>query len=1178
MDKTYYDRIHDTDGKGYKDYEGEFKGEIGGVGVSGKEADDVWQYMTDTFISAETIPYPEQDKFVLENIDTLPSSGKELGFEFLYIKTRDQSRNVDFGLKLRTNADLWLSKDLYKTTLLVNGKRQEYYYDKKTSETDSEGNWSLDLDTGMYAFSNGSDASNRASNSDYIGEPYGGTVYKREVRKSEYLYDGSDAGTVDIKNLQVFVTYKIAIKNQAQDVWTSVDEIVDYYDGDQYTYDANSTIIKDNTFVGDKKGNKYSDLSVSFSSRYGGFEGGYNINGYNNYSSLFLTNVVSYESGNSRLAPGEITYVYITFKVNNDESGKVKLDEEMEDLLIYEDGSAVRETVGKRNIAEINGYSTSFDSSGSNKAGVIDLDSNAGSLRPKDLDGDGNIISSSNAATNRLEDDTDKAGNLKLKINKNPDEIRSFSGYVYEDARTEVSDGAVIGNGKFNEADVDFEGNRDKKINGITIQLVELVQVVDGEGFSTGNYEKERIWSSFNYEKHGNTWDLSEDGSRYYSGTNLSKVILSGQGVFKVRPVSLPQGKGEYRIDSLPPGDFFIRFIYGDTTQTVLTNVSDGSDEVQNLFNQLNDSQKSQFVQSSGNAGVLGTSGLNSKTYTGQDYKSTIYQRGVNQSSSVNFHTFVTKNGTIAGNGILGYTDTTRQNYGIRNQDSNPNTNEQLTVEDKQKMYNYSIAESNIESTISDAKDVYAYREREKGYSMGSSSSVLSENQPTLKNHRAEVLASGTELVTKTTIDLNNNKLDTAIGYQKSAIEELMANTAMASQTGIIDSEIEYDRKTTWVYDPDSKQYIQNLGYHIQDINLGLTERPRAQLNVSKELTNIQIKLANGQILFDAHQSVANLIYQQHRNYNEDEYYAKVENGGNVGYRLRETLRQVVESRQEELVQATMDEELMSGATIRLTYKISVNNIGEVDYLDTDFYYLGKTRDNSKAETNWQNVVKTSAKNVLDYVSNEVNYEENYQDDKTNWTIVTTDILLGTTEDKSKAGNAGYNPEDNDYVNDSYKGNLETYNVLIATNKLSDYLIPRAIDPDKENYSNSRREVGLILSTLLSNTVSNKNLIFTNMAELIEVQNTFGRRMHLSRVGNQYVPYQSENKEQDESTYWIEPNEPDEDSAQKVVILPPTGENKNISRAVVLTISALAIIILAVIFIKKKVLKYKDKN
>ncbi len=669
MERTYYSRVQkaDTKDEGYLTYAGTFTGALTGMGASGSEASSVWNYIRDTFIQAKGIAYPEQNRFVIENVNTLPASGNELGYQFLYIRSRDQSRNVDFGLKLRTNADLWLSKDLYKTTMLINGKRQEYYYDKKTSETDAQGNWSLNLSTGMYQFSAGSDGHNRAGNSNYIGERYGGSTYTREVRKSEYLYDGSDSGTVDAKNLQVFVTYKIAVKNQAQDVPTSVDEIVDFYDSDQYSYDGNSTIIKDNTFIGDKRGNKSGNLNVSTGASCGT---GWTIDGTNNYKALYLT-------GMGTLSPGQITYVYITFKVNNDSSGKVKLDQVMDDLLNWEEGKNIRDTVGKRNIAEINGYSTSI--------GVIDLDSNPGSLKPKDLDSDGNIISSSNEAVNRLQDDTDKAGNLKLKIST-VEETRSFSGYVYEDARTEVSDGAVIGNGKYNVADVDFEGNRDKKINGVTIQLVELVQIVDGEGFSTGNYEKERIWSSYSYQKNGSNWQLSEDKTRYYSGTNSSKVILSGQGVFKVKPVELTERDGQYRFDSLPPGDFIIRFIYGDTTQTVLTNVTDGSDEVQNLFNKLNNTQKNQFVTSSTNAGILGTSGLNSKTYTGQDYKSTIYQRGVNQNSSVNYHTYIGKNEQVNKSGIIGFVNTVNQNYGIQNQDNNPNTNEKLTVADKQKM------------------------------------------------------------------------------------------------------------------------------------------------------------------------------------------------------------------------------------------------------------------------------------------------------------------------------------------------------------------------------------------------------------------------------------------------------------------------------------------------------------
>ncbi len=1218
MKSTYYkvgtgmgNGYYETVDYGYSNIEGEFIDELTGLGMSDEEAHNVWQYINDTFIKSTTIPYPEQNKFVLEDVDELPGSGTIIGYDYLYISSRDQSRNVDFGIKLRSNADLYLAKDIYKATLLVNGKKQEYYYNKKKSETDAEGNWVLNLDTGTYEYSSGtSDASERANSEDYIGESSGGSVYTREIRKSEYLYDGSDIGSSDAKNLQAFITYKIAVKNQTQDVWTSVDEIVDYFDGSQY-YSIldlpNSTIIKENTYVGDSKGNKIYDLKVSDQStyveKYGSMSGYYNqsnnINETHDYKAIYLTGIRSVESGNRgaiRLMPGEITYAYITFKVQNDpDTGKVKIDQKIEDLL-NDNINNDTDLVGKRNIAEINGYSTYFGSSSSEKAGLIDLDSNAGSLKPRDLNEYGDIISSQSPVENRLEDDEDKANNIKLKINTDKEDERSIAGYTFEDARTEISNGAVIGNGKYNENDKDFEENADKKINGITVQLVELVKEVDEQGFVTGNYEKEYIWSRVTYTKNGNTWNQHIDDTRYYSGTEGGQVILSGQGIFAVTPSALNKDAGEYKFDSVPPGDFFVRFIYGDTTQTVLTNITETSegytdytdkygtkDEVQELLNKLTNEQKNAFVQGANEQikinntsqekgtnipayqRILGTSGLNRKSYTGQDYKSTIYQLGVNQNPEINNY-----------NGIVGYTNTELQNY---------NRND---ANDKNAMYNYDIYQSDkntsngsgqtIGDGISDAKDVYSYRMDERNYSLGSTSNLEGDIQ-TLKNHRAEVLASGTKLVTKAEKSDADNMLENAVEIQRDAIKELIENTTMVAQSGVINMEVEYNRQQTDVYNAQSKQYVQNLVYRLEDLDLGLTERPEAQLQVTKELTNVQIKLANGSILFDANQSVPNLVYGKHKIYGKDEYYYNEGTNDNPGYRLRHDIQKTIKERQEELVLATMDEEIMSGARIRLIYKLSVDNIGEVDYLDTDFYFKGKTNN-----TNWENVSRTNALNVLDYVTNEMNFEVNYQDDVNDWKLITTDDLLGTNQDETAEKSGSYNAEtlnrvkeDNDYVNSYYKENLDTYNVLIRTEKLSGDLIPRALETDLENLSNSRREVNLMLSTLLSNTLADKNIIYTNLAEIIEINNTWGRRLELSKTGDEEVPYQSaEDKSIDESTEWVQPKGPDADSGQKVQILAPTGENKNYQRAAVIIICILGIIIIGVIVIKNRVLK--DEN
>ncbi len=1182
MNDTYYN-IRDHKNEEYRLLEGTFKQRLRGINVLESEINNIWTYMMDTMISASTIAYPEatnppDNKFTLEDVDNL-QDGSVIGYNYLYIRSRDQSRQVDFGIHLRSNADLWLSKDLYKTTLLINGKEQQYTYNKKSSETNSNGDWVVN--TGEYVFT-GPNNENRAGDTKHNS----GETYTRELRKSEYLYDGSDVTGKeedDIKNLQVFVTYKISIKNQSQDIWTSVDEIVDYYDINQYNYFgvADNSIVKSNTFVGDANGNKIYDINVSpdskYISKYGSSQGYYdnsnNIDSRNGeirkeskqyYTSIYITGIkdtTARNMGNVKLRPGDFTYVYITFKVNNDKNtGKVMIDQEINTLIDNDRVTEVVETDGKKNIAEINGYSTFYGSGA--KAGVIDLDSNPGSLKSKDINEKGDIKADSRSWVNRLEDDTDKASNLKLVIDikidptheKDTKATRSIDGYVFEDARTEVSNQAVIGNGVYNTNDRDVQENKDKRINGVTLQLVELVQEVNSEGFSTGNYTGEHIWTSVDYRLDGNEWKDNNENTkdpRYYSGTNKSKVIISGPGIFKVSSSDLPLNEGEYRFDSLPPGDFFVRFIYGDTTQTVLTKEVDDTgetlNEVQEAFSNLTPDQKQAIVQDAkydnskyddilGNYDkILGTSGLNNVSYTGQDYKSTIYQKGVNQNPTVNNY-----------NGIIGYISTETQNYNVKN------------ANDKKAMYNYDCDGSDIPS-ISDAKDVYSYREEEMKYSMGSSVNSEAEGMQTLKNHRAEVLASGTQLTTEAK---NEENYEQATKDQLKAIKELIENTQMVAQSGVINIEVEYNRTSTEVYKKEENGIItevEELTYQIKELDLGLTERPEAQIELSKELTNIQIRLANNQILFDANQSVNNLVYGKHKKYTSGDYYDDVENG--LAYRLRQDIAKEQKDRQEELVQVIMDEELMSGATVRLTYKIRVDNIGEVDYLDKDFYYLGQT-----SNPGWENISRTNARRIIDYVSNESNYDANYQNDVDDWRLITTSIILGDEKP---------NNQDNDLVNKLYEDNLNTYNVLITTNKLSGDLIPKAaVDmEDTESLKYTYNEIYLVLSTLLSNTIKEKNLIYTNLVEVLETTNTNGRRMQLSEVGNQPMPYQSEQYSIDESSVWVHPQELDSDSGQKVQISVPTGEDRNYNRMIVLVVSTLGIIGISIYVIKKKVLK-----
>ena len=777
MDNTYYSLgIRPI----YADKQGEFYSRLSSIGVAGGEINSVWSYMMDTLIKSKTLSYPKQNQFVLDDLDSPPGGQPTYSvgtvYTYLYTQVSDQSRNVDFGVKLRQVADLWLSKDVYTATVLVNGKEHVYKYNKKTSETDSSGNWIVNTSRGDYEYSANSqgDSYMMANNDNYNGV----NTYTRNVRKSEYLYDGSSVGTTDAKNLQAFVTYRIAVKNQSQSIYTSVNEIVDYFDTYAYTYDEGYEIIKNGTYIGNSSGNKLYDLRVDRGSIYGST--GYNIIGTCNYGALYLTcngSPIKNASGSDRLSPGEMTYVYITFKVNTDpKTGKVIINETFDSNY-----NNPQEGIGNRNIAEINGYSTYYNNG--SKAGVIDVDSNPGSLRPNDLDANGNIkYSKTESWNNRLEDDTGKAPNIKILVKANDNgDTRSFSGYVFEDIRNLVSDAASVGNG--------LSESNDTKVNGVKVELVELVQEVNNQGFWTGEYLGEYVWSNVTY---GTDWNVqSHDSSRYYSGIGSSKVILSGPGIFQVDSTNIGTQNGAYKFDSLPPGDFFVRFTYGDTEQTV--RINDANNEVNQLLND-------------------GNNGLNATSYNGQDYKSTTYQSGTTNSGTVTVDQNTSYNTSYT---INGYNDLNNQNYINNVQELNNYNNakngkawNQYTANwnggqymDKSKLYYYDIAGSEGKN-VSDAKDVYGYREAEINWSKGSNSTYSTYQGQTLKNYRAEVMTSGTKLTTVARDDNkeiqsssdNNKKAD-----QHNTIAELCNNTYMVAQTGVIKGEVEKNRTYTEV-------------------------------------------------------------------------------------------------------------------------------------------------------------------------------------------------------------------------------------------------------------------------------------------------------------------------------------------------------------------------------------------
>ena len=94
-----------------------------------------------------------------------------------------------------------------------------------------------------------------------------------------------------------------------------------------------------------------------------------------------------------------------------------------------------------------------------------------------------------------------------------------------------------------------------------------------------------------------------------------------------------------------------------------------------------------------------------------------------------------------------------------------------------------------------------------------------------------------------------------------------------------------------------------------------------------------------------------------------------------------------------------LDDELMAGSSIEVTYNIKVTNVGDVDYTTKNFYYSGIPSDEN-------NISKTKAVTVIDYPSNYLQFSETDQtqeESKSIWRIVKG--IETTKVDATQAGN-----------------------------------------------------------------------------------------------------------------------------------------------------------------------------
>lgn len=214
------------------------------------------------------------------------------------------------------------------------------------------------------------------------------------------------------------------------------------------------------------------------------------------------------------------------------------------------------------------------------------------------------------------------------------------------------------------------------------------------------------------------------------------------------------------------------------------------------------------------------------------------------------------------------------------------------------------------------------------------------------------------------------------------------------------------------------------------------------------------------------------------------------------------------------ILRAELDSELIEGATVEVTYAIKVTNVSEKDYDSPNYYLYG----NKKGAQ----LIKNSVTGVIDYLDGKIVFVPDNTWEKKENTFI-------------------------EEVNASEKGNTDYLNLIKTyyTSKLQKDLAP-----------GESNEVTLKASKLLTSSEDNT---FDNKTEIVDVTRKDG-----DITGTPVKVTWNKGK------FFF-----DTDNAEKTVIIPSTGENRNYVLPTVIGIIAVAIVGVGVFFIKKYVV---DRN
>ncbi len=308
----------------------------------------------------------------------------------------------------------------------------------------------------------------------------------------------------------------------------------------------------------------------------------------------------------------------------------------------------------------------------------------------------------------------------------------------------------------------------------------------------------------------------------------------------------------------------------------------------------------------------------------------------------------------------------------------------------------------------------------------------------------------------------------------------------------------------------------------LKNIDFGIIERAKQALILQKEIKRVIIKLANGNVLIDAQVGEENGKKKLINDVKHTIYMPKTEINNGITKTRLSTGQLKVE----------MDNEILQGSRLEIQYDFKVDNISELDYINSEYYHYG---DKQGYQRNNNELVKLKSDTVIDYLDNKVS--NNAEEGGTNnWTSYGNDEKLKLIEDG--------------LLSEKLDKTIKTTNTIMHTEKLATDLQP---------IGTTSVTTTMTTYKILPSVLQDEDSTTENDAEIIQITKNGGSTI-TTTPGN-YEPSESV-------------KEVDEAQSEEVIIVPPTGLTTDYIAYTLIAISSLGILVAGIILIKKLVMSH----